>query len=414
MIYQLKLPELTLKRLTDVVYLQMCFLRYASSRTALDQQSCENYFSRHPRFRGRHQQIAKWLWGKQRLTFLKLLEKFAQGSTEEKRQWSKQMYREVIEFLQNPVGSITPNINKPTLSWQIAATEFLIKFYDEYLGDSKGAFPKSFFSDSELERFGREKFLSEFEKLNRIKVCPACDDERYRRIDHYLTKIFYPHLSCHPYNLVPICNTCNSDNKGEKNLLGSKSGNLRKLENIFLPYRGDGFQTDTYLKISLEQGLRKPIIIGLEVHPGKDLLERVEVYQYIFNIPHRWQKSIQTIDELVYRQIKQNIQSHVDGNPSKRGNLNIFGVRDLLDGILCNLFDNQGLVQWHFPMTWHLVTLINREIEPAVHSSTAINLENYELLKDIADWLIQDTIPHPAHERRDLAQKLCNVVLNRE
>ncbi|MHC5825110.1 MAG: hypothetical protein ACYT04_56995, partial [Nostoc sp.] len=185
MIYQLKLPELTLKRLTDVVYLQMCFLRYASSRTALDQQSCEKYFSRHPRFRGRHQQIAKWLWGKQRLTFLKLLEEFAQGSTEEKRQWSKQMYREVIEFLQNPVGSITPNINKPTLSWQIAATEFLIKFYDDYLGKSIGKFPKFFFSEPELSDFGREKFFLEFQKINSIKVCPACDAEPYSRIDHY-------------------------------------------------------------------------------------------------------------------------------------------------------------------------------------------------------------------------------------
>lgn len=412
MIYQLKLPEVTLKCLTDVVYLQMCFLRYASSRTALDQQSCEKYFSRHPRFRGRHQQIAKWLWGTQRLKTLGLLEKFAQGSTEKKRQWSKQLYREVIAFLQNPVGSIMPNIEKPTLtlSWQIAATEFLIKFYDDYLGESKRTFPKSF----ELEEFGRDKFLSEFKKLNGINVCPACDAERYSRIDHYLPKIFYPHLSCHPYNLVPICNTCNTDYKGEKNLLVSKSGNLRQLENIFLPYRGDGFQADTYLKISLEQGLRKPIIIGLEGHPGKDLLERVEVYQHIFHIPDRWQKEIQAIEESVYRQIKQSIQSHVDVNPSKRGNLNIFGVRDLLDGILCNFFDSQGLDQWRFPMTWHLVAVINREIEPAVHSSTPINLENYELLKDIADWLKQDTVPHPVHERRDLAQKLCNVVLHRE
>jgi hypothetical protein len=145
MIYQLNLPELTLKRLTDVVYLQMCFLRYASSRTALDQQSCEKYFSRYPRFRGRHQQITKWLWGKQRLKTLELLEKFAQGSTEEKRQWSKRMYREVIAFSENPVGSIIPNRKKPTLSWQIEATKFLIKFYDDYLGESKRTFPKSFF-----------------------------------------------------------------------------------------------------------------------------------------------------------------------------------------------------------------------------------------------------------------------------
>ncbi|MHC5829394.1 MAG: hypothetical protein ACYT04_79110, partial [Nostoc sp.] len=120
------------------------------------------------------------------------------------------------------------------------------------------------------------------------------------------------------------------------------------------------------------------------------------------------------IEESVYRQIKQHIQSHVAGNPSKKGNLDIFGIRDLIDGILCNCSDDQASEQWRFSMTWHLVAVINREIEPAVHSSTPINLENYELLKDIADWLKQDTIPHPVHERRDLAQKLCNVVLHRE
>lgn len=414
MIYQLNLPELTLKCLTDIVYLQMCFLRYASSRTALDQQSCEKYFSRHPRFRGRHQQIAKWLWGKQRLKSLELLEKFAQGATEEKRLWSKQLYREVIAFSQNPVGSITPPINKPTSSWQIAAAQFLIKFYDDYLGKSIGKFPKFFFYESELSDFGREKFLLEFKKFNHINVCPACDTESYSRIDHYLPKSFYPHLCCHPYNLVPICNNCNTDYKGEKNFLVRKSGNKRQLANIFLPYRGYGFQTDSYLKITLKKGLRKPIIIGFKPQPNKTLLERIEVYRDVFSIPDRWRKEIKTIEESVYRQIKQHIQSHVAGNPSKKGNLDIFGIRDLLDGILCNFSDDQALEQWRFLMTWHLVAVINQEIEPAVHSSTPINLENYELLKDIAGWLIQDTIPHPAHERRDIAQKLCNVVLRRE
>ncbi|MHC5832654.1 MAG: hypothetical protein ACYT04_95915, partial [Nostoc sp.] len=94
-----------------------------------------------------------------------------------------------------------------------------------------------------------------------------------------LPKSFYPHLSCHPYNLVPICNTCNTDYKGEKNFLFRKSGNKRQLENIFLPYRGYGFQTDSYLRITLKKGLRKPIIIGFKAQPYKKLLERVEVYR---------------------------------------------------------------------------------------------------------------------------------------
>lgn len=408
MIYQLKLPELTLRCLTDVIYLQMSFLRYASSRTKLEQQSCEKYFSRHRLFCGRHQQIAKWLWSKKRIKTLQLLETFAQGLAEEKRQWSKQLYQEALAFMQSPVGSIMPNTIKPTTQWQIAGTEFLIKFYDDYLGKSVGKFPKFFFSIT-FEEFGREQFLSEFEKLNRINVCPACDAEAYSRIDHYLPKSFYPHLSCHPYNLVPICNTCNTDYKGENNALIKKSGNQRQLKNIFLPYRGYGLQTDTYLKISLKKRFRNPIIIGFKPLPDKELLERVEVYRDIFSVPNRWRKEIQKIEESVYRQIRQHIQSHVAANPAKRGNLDIFGVRDLIDDILCSFFYDQGLEQWRFPMTWHLVAVINKEITPAVHSSTQINLENYELLKDIAVILKQDMIIHPAHQRSDVAQKLCNI-----
>ena len=59
MIYQLELPDLTLKRLTDIVYVQMWFLRYASLRSTLDQTSCKVYFERHPKFRGRHEEIAQ-------------------------------------------------------------------------------------------------------------------------------------------------------------------------------------------------------------------------------------------------------------------------------------------------------------------------------------------------------------------
>ncbi len=62
MIYKVELPELTLKRLTDVVYLQMRLLRYASSTSSLSREGCERYLQGYQRFRGRHKEIAKWLW----------------------------------------------------------------------------------------------------------------------------------------------------------------------------------------------------------------------------------------------------------------------------------------------------------------------------------------------------------------
>jgi hypothetical protein len=413
MIHQVELPEITLKRLTDVVYLQMWFLRYASSRTTLDQKSCEDYFSKHPRFWGRHEQIAQWLWSKRRLSKLNLLEQFAQGSPTEKRQWSRQLSCEALAFLKDPVGSITPHIEETAKLWQNAGAEFLRQFYKNHLGKNIAKFPRFFFSEPESSTFGRQEFLSEFAKSNQLSVCPACDIESYSRIDHYFPKALYPHLSCHPFNLVPICNTCNTDYKGETNLIKrKKTANPRKLEDMFLPYRRYGLRTEAYLKFALKRGIKFPIIIGFKPKPNKILCEKVEVCRDAFSIPDRWRKKVTEIEHSVYSKIQGVIQANVDVSATQQGSLDIFRVRNVLDGLLCSLLEEQGREAWYFPMTWCLVALINQEVEPAVHSPTAINLDNYELLKDIAGWLKQDTIPHPAHitsPRLDKARSLRKI-----
>jgi len=399
MIHQVKLPKLTLKRLTDVVYLQMWFLRYASSRTTLDQKSCEDYFRKHPRFRGRHEQITKWLWSKKRVTKLNHLKEFAQGSPAEKRQWSRRLSREALGFLREPVGSLIPHVENIAQPWQEEGARFLRKFYQDHLGSQTAKFPKFFFSEPESSTFGRQEFLSEFEQINQLSICPACDMESFSRIDHYFPKGLYPHLSCHPFNLVPICNTCNTDYKGETNLLQRKrTGNPRKLEDMFLPYRGYGLRTETYLKINLKKGVQLPIIIGLKPKPNKSLCEKAEVCRDGFSIPDRWRKKSSQIQRSVYSQIQQFMQANVASSPTQKASLDIFAVRNVLDNLLFNLLDSQGRESSRFPMTWYLVALINKEVEPAIDSSTPINLDNHELLKDIADWLQQeDGIPHPAH-----------------
>jgi hypothetical protein len=419
MIHQVELHEFILKCLTDVVYLQMWFLEYASSRTALDQESCEDYFSEHPRFHGRHQQIAQWLWDKSRLNKLNLLKEFAQGSPVEKRQWSRQLSREALGFLKEPMGSLTPHIEEKAQHWQKAGAEFLRQFYKAHLGSKIAKFPKFFFSElvffSELESatFGRREFFWAFERSNQLSVCPACDIESYSRIDHYFPKALYPHLSCHPFNLVPICNTCNTDYKGETNLLKrKKTGNPRKLEDMFLPYRGYGLGTEAYLKFNLKRSIKLPTIIAFKPKPNSVLREKVEVCRDAFSIPDRWRKKATEIERSVYGEVEKVIQAHVDGTLTQRGSLDIFGIRNVLDGLLCSLLEKQGREAWYFPMTWCLVAWINQEVELAVHSPTPINLDNYELLKDIAGWLKQDTIPHPAYitsPRLDKARSLRKI-----
>lgn len=159
MIYQVELPALTLKRLTDVVYLQMRLLRYAASRETLSRQTCERYLQGYKRFRGRHKQIADWLWrGSKRR---KLLEDFAQGSRPEKLEWSRCLFREALAFLTNPVGSLTPYRQEAAPDWQKAGAEFICKFY-EYLGRE---LPDYFFSEREATQFNKNNLKSNFFKL---------------------------------------------------------------------------------------------------------------------------------------------------------------------------------------------------------------------------------------------------------
>jgi hypothetical protein len=74
----------------------------------------------------------------------------------------------------------------------------------------------------------RIAFLQAFWKTNpRLNVCPACDDPKPDTVDvtptddvdHFLPKSIYPFLALHPYNLVPICGTCNSSCKLAKDPL---------------------------------------------------------------------------------------------------------------------------------------------------------------------------------------------------
>ena len=61
------------------------------------------------------------------------------------------------------------------------------------------------------------------------KVCPFCGVEimlsTFREdYDHLAPKRHYPLIAVHPKNLAPMCHTCNSKNKGEKDVLYNADG----------------------------------------------------------------------------------------------------------------------------------------------------------------------------------------------
>ena len=105
--------------------------------------------------------------------------------------------------------------------------------------------------------FGRQEFLDAFFLANnQLTVCSACDESKrftatrvgkHSFIDHYFPKSSFPHLSCHPFNLVLICSFCNGlksdiaplrkhDNDPTQ---GRKSEDRYKPVDIAPPYRKD-------------------------------------------------------------------------------------------------------------------------------------------------------------------------------
>lgn len=408
MIYKIELPELTLNRLTDVVYLQMRLLRYAASTSSIKEEDCAHYLKAYKRFKGRHEQIARWLFNKPKPT--ELLRQFSQGSMAEKLEWSRCLFREAINLLNNPSGYLTPYINNNnTPDWQKAGAEFLQKFYKEYF--TKGL-PEYFFSAPKAIKFSTNDFKDQFDSVNQhLLVCPACDISSSRtQIDHYLPISIYPHLSCHPFNLVPICNECNSlQVKADTDLLQKDYITRRKLEDVFLIYRGYGLGEISYLKIYLNNGHRTVNLMEIKPIGGKNIGECIEAYRNLFKIPDRLFRTVRMIEYQLFSHIEKSVKAAKRHKPI----LNIFDVYNELNELLQRLCNEQGKMPLAFTMSCWLATLINQEIEPAKNSPQQIDIKKFPLLAEIAAFVEQDNIQHPAYlddSRLDKAWSLRKLV----
>jgi hypothetical protein len=371
MIHEVHLPPLTLKRLTDVVVLQMWLLLYAASHSTLDPTDCANHLDKCPRFRGRGEKIVNWI-SKASTTRLKPLQDIAEDPApiSDKRRWVKQLISDVFRLLKKPSGTLQrlePNTRTP---WQKAASEFLINFYQEVLRNSTSRFPGYIFSFSDTDEnpsaFGAQDFLTEFQKINpKLYICPACDESKYRTkasrietdIDHYLPKSQYPHLSCHPYNLVPSCSLCNQRMKQGLDPLTGKTNNLitqRRLEDIFNLYRESGLAEKTYLEIKVKNKQQPTRICELKAKENYNLFERIEVIKEIHRIPERWSEQIEEIEDELYRQL-ENLLRVMPVSLDYTQNL-----LDYLDySLSTDYIQGRGKVAFSFAKGWVLATLIN-------------------------------------------------------
>lgn len=348
MIHDLVLPSLTEKYLLSLVRLQVTLLDFAASVPEIHTvepkkpryTKCGDYLINkdpHAYFKDYGREIAKAIWlAPTRIELLQEFSKSFHASNEPfKAQWLKRIRDEIeslassseselkihyfygdgIKCMEAPkskekdVDGKAEKKEEVVPLWQQKAGDFFLYFYTEYLGGSKG-FPAKFFPFKSPDEFCRKTLLQEFRQENKnLYICPVCDESSYftesngviyTTLDHYLPKHLYPHFACHPYNLLPTCNACNSGVKGVKDPLHLKPGKPGpgRLHQSAMPYTLLKRKEHAYLKVDLSEGIKAVRIIDFQ--PTGKLADAddqgwrstFEVLRHVYNIPGRWSETM--------------------------------------------------------------------------------------------------------------------------
>ncbi|HEX4204312.1 MAG TPA: hypothetical protein VHZ51_08985 [Ktedonobacteraceae bacterium] len=406
-LHGLTLPDITRECLTDVVQLQIDLVDYAATTpiAQFGMHTCAAHLDREgSRFRGSGADIARWLC-KPGTKRQRLLTTFAceyqahnddETTSETRAAWRKRIRQEidallspdneplcVQSFFDESVKEKGKNVGKGKSTapgWQQTARDFFLLFYENYLGNSKETFPACIFTQSSKRSFGRQRMLEAFLEENKgLEVCAICDQARYYAhgqqqihsiLDHYFPKAKYPHFSCHPYNLIPVCYSCNSSIKGEKDPLLDGRNHSRLLLKSALPYRY-ALSQQVYLEV-VPSARTELITIGeLQPRPNgsteidPELQQAIDLLREIYQFPARWGYADQAtrINDTLFRSIRHFL---ADGRRAAYGADRGREIYHDLKHLLYSLdAEDQGHDPFAFAMTWILVALLKEAPDDA-------------------------------------------------
>lgn len=346
MIHQVRpLPNAN-RLLPDVMMLQITVLEAASLPGVFPELIWEKdkdpdtftlilarYFLRTRRFKGNEKQVASWITNKKE-TLLKPLSSFSSAAKTEKWNFIKSI-RHDTDLLKNPrPESFKVAIIKSDPPWRIGAKNFLYEFYDLW----KYGFPANIFSTPiGGEKYTYQNFVQEFVKENpELYICAICDGTAYSTrmeghvytsVEHFFPRSIYPHLSCHPLNLVPICSYCNSYIKGDEDPCFSKqNGQKFNLDDFVLPYQAldPTFRDSTY--VAVIQRSPRPTKQAhprrLELRPATSFHagNKINAFNNLYKVDERWSESLHEIEDAVFRRVFQFLSladpAQLLGNPS--------------------------------------------------------------------------------------------------
>jgi hypothetical protein len=210
------------------------------------------------------------------------------------------------------------------------------------------------------------------------------DGHIYAELDHYLPESSYPHLACHPFNLIPVCHHCNAMIKGKANPLQGSSLDWLSVEDIFFPYRETGLGARTYLHVRLVGALTEAEFGELRPREGITLRSRIEGFRRVYKIPDRWR---QRVDEIGPQLLKR-LREFLRGSPVTA--LNARSLLNELDDLLYSLHQDQGSEPFACAKMWWLAALTNDEVEPATRRRQHQSGLTSPLLEEIGAMLRLD------------------------
>lgn len=383
MLHNLELPDRTRAFLTEAMLWQFRLLNWAAQTDVCDRGHCQGWLKGITRTPAQAEAIAKWIYDAEvRRTSLGEFAGDKAVDRATKAQWVNTRRVEALRLLSDPQGELEVhhfrdnNIPK----WQKAASTFFISFYDSF---RKSSLPDCLFERN--ERYTAQIFLQDFlEKNAELCVCPVCGVTAYftlvqrqgkrsvyTDIDHYLPKDTYPHLAIHPYNLVPICHSCNSGVKGTEDPLRPNNGIRRRLNDIWLPYRDIGLRNSVFIPIRINSGafVFDPFVVK-QGAITKDIDILNEVFARVYKLPNRWQEHIDEIGEKLFRRMRDYMRFFRLEPGGEQAQI-------YLDELLY-IFDQEDMQREPYAtlMLWWLAYLLEHEL----------SLDGSSLSEEIIEW----------------------------
>ena len=366
MMHTVKLSGLIRSRLAEMVFLQLNLLKWASMVQVVTSDTCREWLISQPSYHGHAEDIARWICSSRRI---ELLQCFASGPAEAKCLLSQRWREEACRFFRcQPVGNFEPFNLKNADNWQIAGANFLQSFYDSL---RQTGFPAYLFHRADAKKFAAQDYFIEFKNFNgNLFICPSCDETKFSTaargnlrftIDHYLPRSVYPHLSIHPYNLIPVCPACNFWVKNQYDPLNGFS-TRRNIEDIWLPYRDNGLSEKTYLEIRIGPNHMQAEFLEIRPKPNEEIRRySIETLRDVYCLPERWSKCKHEIGSNLFRLMSAHIIYFLPDQEADPTTI-IEIARVQLQDLVSILYEGLGREPHTFPKIWWLVKLTRDEL----------------------------------------------------